>query len=51
MTPDLFEQGTERLANHQARVVSEVTSGDRSAGYGRVHEPGSLDLTHGRILY
>ena len=51
MTPDLFEQGVERLASHQARVVSEVTSGDRSAAYGRVHAPGSLDLTHGRILY
>lgn len=51
MTPDLFEEGTQRLATHQARAVNEVTSGDRSAGYGRVHEPGSLDLTHGRILY
>ena len=51
MTPDLFEEGTKRLATHQARAVSEVSSGDRSAGYGRVHEPGNLDLTHGRILY
>jgi urea transport system ATP-binding protein len=51
MTPDLFEEGTERLATHQTRVVSDVASGDRSAGYGRVHEPGCLDLTHGRILY
>jgi urea transport system ATP-binding protein len=32
-------------------VVAEVTSGDRSASFGRIHEPGSLDLTHGRILY
>ena len=37
MTPDLFEEGAERLATHQARAVAEVTSGDRSAGYGRVH--------------
>jgi len=51
MTPDLFEQGSERLAAHQARVTPEVNSGDRSAGYGRVHAPGSLDVTHGRILY
>jgi urea transport system ATP-binding protein len=51
MTPDLFEEGSKRLATHQARAVTDVTSGDRSAGYGRVHEPGSLDLTHGRILY
>jgi urea transport system ATP-binding protein len=28
-----------------------MNSGDRSAGYGRVHAPGSLDVTHGRILY
>ncbi len=51
MTPDLFEEGSTRLATHQARVAQEVTSGDRSAGFGRVHAPGSLDLTHGRILY
>src|SRR5574343_111882 len=31
--------------------MNNVGSGDRSAGYGRVNEPGSLDLTHGRILY
>jgi urea transport system ATP-binding protein len=51
MTPDLFEEGTQRLATHQARAAVEVTSGDRHVGYGRVHAPGSLDLTHGRILY
>jgi urea transport system ATP-binding protein len=51
MTPDLFEEGAERLTRHQAREVTNVNSGDRSAGYGRVHAPGSLDLTHGRILY
>jgi urea transport system ATP-binding protein len=51
MTPDLFEEGTVRLATHHARVGADVNSGDRQAGYGRVHEPGSLDLTHGRILY
>ncbi len=39
MNPDLLEQGTERLAR---------ASG---AGYGRVVQPGALDLTHGRILY
>ena len=50
MTPDLFEAGTERLATHQARAMQEVSSGDRHAGYGRVHAPGSLDRTHGRIV-
>mgnify|MGYP001455902924 FL=1 len=51
MTPDLFEEGSTRLASYQASAAQEMSSGDRSAGYGRVHEPGSLDLTHGRILY
>ena len=51
MTPALIEDGKVRLATHQAHVAKEMNSGDRSAGYGRVHEPGSLDLTHGRILY
>jgi len=39
MNPDLLEQGAERLRN---------ASGP---GYGRVVQPGHLDLTHGRILY
>ena len=51
MTPDLFEQGHERLANHRAHATAEVTSGGRAASYGRVHPSGSLDVTHGRILY
>jgi urea transport system ATP-binding protein len=33
-------------------VVTGLTeSGGRSAGYGRVHTPGEVDTTHGRILY
>ena len=52
MTPDLFEQGHARLTQHQAREAVGLTeSGGRHAGYGRVHTPGELDLTHGRILY
>jgi urea transport system ATP-binding protein len=50
MTPDLFEEGAQRLANQHTQS-SDMNSGDRSASYGRVHQPGSLDLTHGRILY
>jgi len=42
MTPELMEQGSERLQHF---------SGGREAGYGRVLEPGALDLAHGRILY
>jgi urea transport system ATP-binding protein len=51
MTPDLFEQGADRLESHKAKVSSEVTSGDRGASYGRIHTSGELDTKHGRILY
>ena len=51
MTPDLFEKGTERLELHKANLLTEVTSGDRGASYGRIHASGELDTTHGRILY
>ena len=52
MTPDLMEDGAERL--HKARSVASTgltESGGRSAGYGRLHTPGEVDTTHGRILY
>ena len=52
MTPDLMEAGAERLQKAQGMVVTGLTeSGGRSAGYGRVHTPGEVDTTHGRILY
>jgi urea transport system ATP-binding protein len=51
MTPDLFEQGAERLESHKAKMSTDVTSGDRGASYGRIHTSGELDTTHGRILY
>jgi urea transport system ATP-binding protein len=51
MTPELFEQGADRLESHKAKVSSEVTSGDRGASYGRIHTSGELDTKHGRILY
>ncbi len=50
MTPDLMEQGSERL-QHKKEVQEQGSSGGRNAGYSRVHEPGALDLAHGRILY
>ena len=50
MTPDLFEEGAQRLAG-QLPKTHNVESGGRNASYGRVHQPGSLDVTHGRILY
>ncbi|MDO8903357.1 urea ABC transporter ATP-binding protein UrtD [Hydrogenophaga sp.] len=52
MTPDLMEAGAERLQKALDVVNTGLTeSGGRSAGYGRVHTPGEVDTTHGRILY
>jgi urea transport system ATP-binding protein len=51
MTPDLFDEGSERLQAHQFRRVQPLSSGDREASYGHVLQAGELDLTHGRILY
>jgi len=51
MTPDLFDEGSERLQVHQFRRVQQPASGDRGASYGHVLQAGQLDLTHGRILY
>ena len=51
MTPDLFDEGSERLQAHQFRRVQKLSSGDREASYGHVLQAGELDLTHGRILY
>jgi urea transport system ATP-binding protein len=55
MTPELLEQGAQRLKRYNktddapAQRMSE--SGDRSASFSRVHVPGEVDVTHGRILY
>jgi urea transport system ATP-binding protein len=52
MTPDLMEEGAQRRERAGLAVVQGATeSGGRSAGYGRVHTPGEVDTTHGRILY
>jgi urea transport system ATP-binding protein len=52
MTPDLMDEGTRRLARQSAAPAGSATeSGGRAAAHGRWHEPGSLDLSHGRILY
>ncbi len=51
MTPDLMEEGARRReAAHGAPQV-QTESGGRSAGFSRIHTPGSVDLAHGRILY
>ncbi|MEY2890590.1 MAG: hypothetical protein RJA98_498 [Pseudomonadota bacterium] len=50
MTPDLMEEGARvRTAHVEAPRGSE--SGGREASYGRVHQAGELDVTHGAILY
>lgn len=52
MTPDLMEDGALRRERHLGAVANGLTeSGGRVAGYGRVHTPGKVDTTHGRILY
>lgn len=42
MTPDLFEQGAQRL---------QTASGGPDAGFSRLRRGGQVDTTHGRILY
>jgi urea transport system ATP-binding protein len=51
MTPELMNQGAQRFEKHQLKQVAEVNSGDRGASFSRIHQPGELDLVHGRILY
>ncbi len=51
MTPDLMSEGAQRLDTYKTRIEQATTSGGRSASFSRVHTPGELDLTHGRILY
>ncbi|MEO5794575.1 MAG: urea ABC transporter ATP-binding protein UrtD [Rhodoferax sp.] len=52
MTPDLMEEGARRLeAKDPAFVSGNTESGGREAGFSRVHTPGEVDVSHGRILY
>ena len=52
MTPDLMEAGAQRFEKLKAVAApGQTESGGRAAGYGRVHTPGEVDITHGRILY
>ncbi len=52
MTPELMVQGAQRReAEQQRRNAVPTGSGGRAAGYSRVHTPGEVDVTHGRILY
>nr|WP_315426362.1 urea ABC transporter ATP-binding protein UrtD [uncultured Albidiferax sp.] len=52
MTPELMEEGARRLAVKEAAPKTGNTeSGGRQAGFSRIHTPGEVDITHGRILY
>ncbi|MEO8118463.1 MAG: urea ABC transporter ATP-binding protein UrtD [Rhodoferax sp.] len=52
MTPDLLEEGARRLAARQQKEqLGKTESGGRAAGFSRLHTPGEVDVTHGRILY
>jgi urea transport system ATP-binding protein len=53
MTPDLMEEGTQRLEKYQAAhsPLGQTESGGREAGFSRLAVPGEVDVTHGRILY
>jgi urea transport system ATP-binding protein len=52
MTPDLMEEGAQRFEKLQAAgSLGRTESGGRAASYGRIHTPGEVDTTHGRILY
>ncbi len=52
MTPDLMNQGAERIQRHAELLASADASGGRGVGHGRVlHNRNEVDVSHGRILY
>ena len=52
MTPDLMQEGEQRLASYQQREAALRTeSGGRNASLARPVVAGEVDVTHGRILY
>jgi urea transport system ATP-binding protein len=53
VTPDLLEEGAQRLARHatQAGGAGNTESGGRAAGFSRLVTSPAVDTTHGRILY
>ncbi|MBP6226219.1 MAG: ABC transporter ATP-binding protein, partial [Rhizobacter sp.] len=50
MTPDLMKAGAQTRIARESKTTA-VRSGGGEAAFMRRHEPGSLDLTHGQILY
>jgi urea transport system ATP-binding protein len=53
VTPDLLEEGAQRLARNQALALrsGNTESGGRAAGFSRLVTSPEVDTTHGRILY
>ena len=52
MTPDLLEQGAQRLQTRAASQPSgQTASGGHDAGFSRVRTSQEVDVSHGRILY
>ena len=54
MTPDLLDQGAQRLERSKAALAARsghTESGGRTAGFSRLVTSPEVDITHGRILY
>jgi urea transport system ATP-binding protein len=51
MTPDLLEEGAQRLQKRAQGAGNMTESGGHDAGYARIATPGVVDVAHGRILY
>jgi urea transport system ATP-binding protein len=52
MTPDLMDQGSERVKAHLTKSrAADTDSGGRVATYSRLKRQQEIDVTHGRILY
>ena len=51
MTPELMEAGAQALDKARGAVGGGDESGGREASYGRVVQPGQVDVAHGSILY
>ncbi|MDH4481274.1 MAG: urea ABC transporter ATP-binding protein UrtD [Rhodoferax sp.] len=52
MTPDLLEQGAQRLQARAGQQPSgQTASGGHDAGFSRVRTSQEVDVSHGRILY
>jgi urea transport system ATP-binding protein len=51
MTPELMQAGARVRRAYEERQAKGGSSGGRGASYGRLVQPGALDVTHGVVLY